>query len=191
MPQTNAYKRHENPIQKIFWGRVDFCQAISFYRFHKKGRLQRLIHHFKYKGVKEIGLTLGKMMASELKKQDFFNGIDMLVPVPIHKKKLRKRGYNQSHYLAEGISVVTNIPWRKDLIIKRLNTESQTKKGRFKRWKNVKSSFHLNDHKLNEEIHILLIDDVLTTGSTIEACAIELNKIKNVKLSLLTLAYTA
>ncbi|MEQ8910472.1 MAG: phosphoribosyltransferase family protein [Vicingaceae bacterium] len=190
MPQTKAYGSTENPIEKIFWGRLELEKATSFYQFQKKGSLQRLIHHFKYKGIKEIGITMGSLMANDLQKQGFFEGIDYLVPVPIHQLKLKKRGYNQSQYLAEGVSKVTQIPVLLDLIEKRLNTESQTRKGRFKRWKNVKSSFHLKNSSGFEGHHILLLDDVLTTGSTLEACALELKKIEGLRLSLLTLAYT-
>ncbi|MAC95762.1 MAG: amidophosphoribosyltransferase [Flavobacteriales bacterium] len=190
LPRTEAYDRKENPIQKMFWGRLPLERATSFLQFQKSGKVQRLIHHFKYKGVKEIGYTLGQMAAFELKEKGFFEGIDSIVPIPIHKLKLKKRGYNQSYFIAEGISDAIQIKIDLELITKEIHTESQTKKSRFKRWQNVDSSFKLNMERIPEYRgkHILLVDDVLTTGSTLEACGSQLLQIPGVKLSLLTMA---
>lgn len=190
LPRTEAYEHTENPIQKLFWGRLPLERATSFLYFQKGGKVQRLIHHFKYKGVKEIGNTLGELAAYELREKGFFEGVDCIVPVPIHKLKLKKRGYNQSHFIAEGIAKVLEIPADFDLIAKEINTESQTRKGRFKRWQNVDSSFKLQAGKIPNyrAKHILMVDDVLTTGSTLEACGNELLQIPEVKLSLLTMA---
>ena len=174
----------------MFWGRLPLERATSFLQFQKSGKVQRLIHHFKYKGVKEIGYTLGQMAAFELKEKGFFEGIDSIVPIPIHKLKLKKRGYNQSYFIAEGISDAIQIKIDLELITKEIHTESQTKKSRFKRWQNVDSSFKLNMERIPEYRgkHILLVDDVLTTGSTLEACGSQLLQIPGVKLSLLTMA---
>jgi ComF family protein len=190
LPRTSAHTMAENPIERIFWGRLPLEKATSFLKFQKKGRVQHLIHHFKYKRKKEIGETLGALAASELEQDNFFEGIDYLIPVPIHKLKLKKRGFNQSHHIAMGVEETTKIEARYDIIDKVTNTQSQTRKGRFKRWKNVESTFKLKNTENLEGKHLLLIDDVLTTGSTLEACGRELLKIPKLKLSLLTIAYT-
>lgn len=192
LPQTKAHLMEENPIEKIFWGRLPLQNATSFLRFEKRSKVQHLIHFLKYKGIKEIGISLGKWAAEELSKDKFFKGIDGIVPVPIHKKKKQKRGFNQSEYIANGIGEITEIPVDTNLIHKEINTSSQTRKARFRRWQNVKTTFKLNlkvaDSFHNK--HILLVDDVLTTGATVEACGKELLKIPSLKLSLLTMAYT-
>lgn len=192
IPRAHPYAINENPVDKLFWGRFDFERAMSFIKFQKGGKVQSLIHNFKYKGRKKIGISLGKWAASELKEHGFFDGIDMIIPLPIHKKKLKIRGYNQSFYIAEGISTITQIPIHPKLIFKKINTESQTKKKRFKRWENVKASFQLNQKNSQKasDLHLLLVDDVVTTGATIEACAKVLKTIPNLKLSLLTIACT-
>lgn len=190
LPRTEAFERTENPIQKMFWGRLPLERATSFLQFQKSGKVQRLIHQFKYKGVKEIGNTLGEMVAYELGEKGFFEGIDCIVPVPIHKLKLKKRGYNQSHFIANGLAQALDVPTDFDLIAKEIHTESQTRKSRFKRWQNVDTSFKLQLDKVSNYTgkHILIVDDVLTTGSTLEACGNELLQIPAVKLSLLTMA---
>lgn len=177
----------DNKIEKIFWGRVNFVHTVSFFRFIQKGRIQVIFHHFKYKGAKEIGERLGEVAARELR---LFDDIDFLIPVPIHKKKRNIRGYNQSEWIVKGMQKVLKKESRLDAIVKSNHTSSQTKKGRFGRWKNVESSFKLKNYANLEGKHILLIDDILTTGATIEACANELLKIKNIQLSVFTLAAT-
>lgn len=182
---------HKNTaIDKLFWGKVALEKSTAFLKFEKNGKAQRLIHHLKYDGKKEIGVTLGEMAAAELMAINFFENIDYLIPVPIHKLKEKIRGYNQSHYIAEGIHAITKIPVDKTSILKIIHTQSQTRKGKFRRWENVSSTFELQKVNQLQGKHLLLIDDVLTTGSTIEACAQELQKIPDVKLSLLAMAYT-
>jgi|SRR5690554_1245313 len=192
IPRTNAYGKDNNPIEKIFWGRLEIERATSFLRFQKKGKIQNLIYHFKYKGIKEIGISLGSWAANELSEVGFFQGIDGIVPIPIHKNKKRKRGYNQSDFIAQGIFEATGIPINSELIYKSIHTSSQTKKGRYKRWENVLSSFSLNKDLVQSATnqHLLLVDDVLTTGATIEACGKVLKEIPRLKLSLLTIAST-
>ena len=179
-----------NPIQQLFWGRVTFEKATAFAKFEKNGKIQKLLHSLKYKGIKEVGVTLGELAALEHRDTDFFNDIDIVVPVPIHAKKQKKRGYNQSHYIAEGIENVTELPVDLTSIKKELNTESQTRKGRFERFENVSNTFTLVNTEQLKGKHILLVDDVITTGSTLEACANVLQKIEGVKLSLLTISAT-
>lgn len=179
-----------NPIQQLFWGRVDFEKAIAFSRFEKNGKIQHLLHALKYKGIKEVGVTLGELAALDIGASSFFDDIDVILPIPLHKKKLKKRGYNQSHFIAEGIRNITELPTDLSSVIKETNTASQTKKKRFERFKNVDGTFKLINNNELQHKHILLVDDVVTTGATLEACANELLKIEGVKLSLLTIAAT-
>lgn len=190
LPRTNWHLTKNHPLEKLFWGRLNLEKSTSFFKFEQGSKVQLLIHHLKYKGVKELGVTLGEMAAIELSKSDFFESIEYLVPVPIHPIKQQKRGYNQSHFIAEGIANITGIPLNKSALIKEYNTSSQTKKSRFKRWLNVNTTFKIKDESLFKNKNILLIDDVITTGSTIEACSTELLKIEGVKLNLLTIAAT-
>lgn len=190
LPLYSENSSKENRLKKMFWGKIELEKASAFLKFEKYGKVQELIHQLKYEGKKELGITLGQLAAEKLKKDAFFNGIDYLVPVPIHPLKEKVRGYNQSQYIAEGIQQTSDVPLNKELIIKQIHRPSQTKKNRFQRWKNVSSTFQLQNTKGMEGKHFLLVDDVLTTGSTIEACALELQKIEQVKISLLAMAYT-
>lgn len=191
LPKTNFHKDKENPIAKIFWGRVSVESAASFYSFGKGGKVQHLIHQLKYKGKKEVGVSVGKLYGQELKASDNFNLIDIIVPVPLHKKKLRKRGYNQSQYFAEGLSQTMNVDTDCKSLFRALASETQTRKSRFNRWKNVESVFQLKDSISLIGKHILLVDDVITTGATLEACAHTLLQIPGVKISIVTIAYAA
>ncbi len=190
MPQTHFWKNRDSTVPKKFWSRVDFQKATSFLHFHSKGRVQRLVHHFKYKSIPEIGITLGEWAASELQAQAFFEGIDLIVPIPIHDRKRALRGYNQSDYIAEGIANVTGLMVRTDSLKKQIHTSSQTRKSKYERWENVKHSFQLSNERAFENKHILLVDDVLTTGATVEASALAFCKVPNHQLSLLTMALT-
>ena len=186
----NIREFENNPIQQLFWGRVKFEKATAFTKFEKNGKVQKLLYALKYKGIKEVGITLGELAALEIGTTNFFNEIDIIIPVPIHAKKKKKRGYNQSHYIAEGIQNITKIPVNLQSIKKELNTASQTRKGRFERFENVSNTFTLLNSSQLKGKHILLIDDVVTTGSTLEVCANVLQKIEGVKLSLLTISAT-
>lgn len=193
--RSNLARHHQNfpfndPIEKIFLGRLKLEKATAFLKFEKDGRIQQLLHALKYKGVSNVGIGLGELAAQELFAQSFFKDIDLLLPIPIHRKKQQKRGYNQSHYIAQGIANITGLNIDQTSIVKQIHTKSQTKKSRFERHKNVISSFKLMSKQNLKNKHILLVDDVITTGSTIEACGNELKNIPGVQLSLLTIAYT-
>jgi len=189
LPKTNFHLDKENPIAKIFWGRVEIVAAASYYSFTKGGKVQHLIHQLKYKGQKEIGVTLGKLYGIELKESVDFQKVDLIIPVPLHKNKLRKRGYNQSESIAEGLSKGMGIPTNFKSLVRAVASESQTRKSRFNRWKNVESVFQVKDEHPLIGKHILLVDDVITTGSTLEACAQTLIKIPGVSVSVVTLAH--
>lgn len=190
LSKTSLLSTKENPVEKLLWGRTMFTQATSYLKFEQNGKIQHLLHSLKYKGIKAIGHTLGELSALEISKTGFFDSIDVIVPVPIHKKKKRKRGYNQSLCIAEGIASVTGIPIDSKSLVKNYNTKSQTKKTRYQRFENVNHSFGLRDNQQLAHKHILLVDDVITTGATIEACSSQLKALKEVQLSLLTIACT-
>lgn len=189
LPRTNFERHENNPISRIFWGRANIHSATSFLFFNKGGNVQKLIHQLKYKGNTETGKYLGVLFGNDLNKSSLFNSIDLIIPVPLHKKKLHKRGFNQSDVIAEGIGQAMHIPAYIDTLHRIEYTDTQTKKSRYKRWENVKGKFGLVDSEELESKHILLIDDVLTTGATLEACAQTLLEIPQTKVSVATLAY--
>lgn len=152
--------------------------------------VQRMIHELKYKRNKEIGYYLGELFGRKLNESVLFESVDYVVPVPLHKKKLRKRGYNQSEIIAAGICKTFNKDLSTDNLFRKTHSSTQTRKSRFQRWENVKDIFSLKKPAQFRGKHILIIDDVITTGSTLEACAYSLNQINNIKISMAALAYT-
>lgn len=189
LPKTNFHLDNDNPIAKIFWGRINIHSAGSYYGFNKGGKVQHLIHQLKYKGRKEVGVSVGKLYGFELKKCENFSTIDTIIPVPLHPKKIKKRGYNQSESFAEGLASSMEVNANFNILFRAHESETQTKKSRFNRWQNVESIFQLKDHSNFEGKHILLVDDVVTTGATLEACAQVLQQIPGIKISIATIAY--
>ena len=189
LPKTNFHMHQENPISQIFWGRVNINTATSFLFFNKGGIVQKLIHQFKYKGDTKTGRYLGELLGGDLKKSSLFSDIDLIVPVPLHQKKLHKRGYNQSEIIAEGLGKAMQLPLDTSSFIRLEHTETQTKKERYTRWENVKNKFGVINPKKLEGKHILLVDDVLTTGATLESCAHSLLEVPQTTISMVTLAY--
>jgi ComF family protein len=190
LPSTNFHLHANNPIEKIFWGRIAVACAMAQYYFTKESMMQHLMHQFKYKGNKDIGIYLGKLMGWAMAESNRFSSVEALVPLPLHKSKEHKRGYNQATVLCEGISSVLNKPVLKDVVIRPEETETQTKKGRIQRWQNIEGKFQLNNSSVIEEKHVLLVDDVITTGATLEACGAEILKAENVQLSIATLCFS-
>lgn len=187
-PKTDFHHIKENKVVQTFKGRCLFQKASSWLYFTKGGKVQSMMHALKYRGRTDIGHKLGTMLARELSQSDFFADIDLLVPVPLHPKKFKKRGYNQSAILALAISEITNIPISENNLTRTHFNQTQTRKSRFSRWLNVKTIFDIGEPEKFQNRHLLLIDDVVTTGSTIEACVIKLENIKGIRISLLTLA---
>ena len=188
LPKTNFHLLKDNSVSKLFWGRVKIESAASYYFFQKESKTQKLIHQLKYQKQKEIGIYLGKQYGYELMKSEFFNTIEVIVPVPLHQKKLKKRGYNQSELFAKGLSQSMQVEINTDALFRAINTESQTKKTKDNRWENVKDIFQIKNAEHLQNKHILLVDDVVTTGATIEACASMLLTIEGAKVSIATIA---
>ena len=189
LPHTNFALHANNPVEKKFWGRIAITSATSEFYFSKSSIIQNLIHEFKYKGNKKVGHLLGNMMGKSLLNSNRFP-VDAVIPLPLFEKKEKIRGYNQAEILCKGITEIIQAPLIKNNVRRTIHTETQTKKGRLERWKNVEKVFSVSQPEMLEGKHLLLVDDVITTGSTLEACAKEILKIENVRLSIATLATT-
>jgi ComF family protein len=189
LPKTGFEKIMDNPVSQLFWGRAEIQLATAFCGFDKGGIMQHFMHQLKYKGSKEVGEMLGKFFGNDLKRCSPYLEIDLIIPVPLHPKRERKRGYNQSTEIGRGISAAMSKPLITGNLIRNHYSETQTNKGRFERWENVKELFSVKNPESLEGKHILLIDDVVTTGSTLEACANVLLKVPGVRVSIATLAY--
>lgn len=185
MPYTNHFKTKPNRTTPKFRGRFPCVDAACMLNFYSYSNVRLMLHSLKYEGRKDIGFQLGLMAGQKAKNSKFFNDIDLIVPIPLHRSKLIKRGYNQSLFIANGVGQRMNIPVREDVILKNTNTKSQTKLNRVERVKNVRASFELLDKEGIQGRHVLIVDDVLTTGATIEACANHLLESRGVKISVL------
>ena len=183
MPETNFELHPNNPVEKNFWGRLPLGGATAQFYFTKESLMQHLMHQFKYKGNKELGLQFGRMMGDQLHRSNRFE-VDALIPLPLFPAKEKRRGYNQATLLCKGMAELMMIPVLEDVIIRPQHTETQTKKGRVERWKNMEGKFVLVKPDAIRNKHLLLVDDVVTTGATLEACGNELLKAENVRLSI-------
>jgi ComF family protein len=188
LPKTNYHLEKDNPISQTFWGRTQINTAAAYYFFSKAGKVQHLVHQLKYKGKKEVGIYIGELYGKELMNTESFGKTDVIIPVPLHPKKEKKRGFNQSEVFAIGLSSSMKLPIDTTSLIRTFASETQTKKTRFKRWENVKEIFSLQDAEKLKNKHILLVDDVITTGATIEACANLLNTIEGVTINIASIA---
>ncbi|MGA2822258.1 MAG: ComF family protein [Bacteroidales bacterium] len=188
LPRTNFHLSHENPVSQLFWGRVNLESAAAFLYFNKGNKVQRLIHQLKYKGRKDIGIYLGRQYGQHLKYSPFFQMVQLIVPVPLHPKKLLQRGYNQSEQFAIGLGETMKIPVDPYAICRKKETETQTKKSRFRRWQNVAEVFDVTNPGSMEMKHVLLVDDVITTGATLESCIHALSSIHGIRISVATIA---
>ena len=188
IPKTNYHLIEENPVEKRFWGKVPIYRATSYFFFQKGSSFQKLLHLLKYKGNKEIGELMGIYAAIDLMDSPDFTSIDLLLPVPLHPNKYKQRGYNQSEWICKGLSLVLNIPLDVTTIIRVRENTTQTKKTVFERYENTEGIFELKDRIALIGKHVLLVDDVLTTGSTLEACVRVLMEIPEIKISIFTLA---
>ena len=189
LPKTGFHLEKENAFTDRFWGRIKIESGSAFYHFSKGGKVQHLIHNLKYKGKSEVGIKLGNLYGKILKKSDFYKNVDTIIPVPLHPKKELKRGYNQSDMFAKGLAETMEVEWKKDVLVRTKMTQTQTKKSRIERLENVKDVFELKNRDVLKSKHILIVDDVLTTGATLEACATKILEIPNTKVSLATIAF--
>jgi ComF family protein len=190
MPETNFHSHGNNPVEKIFWGRLPIVSATAQYYFTKESLMQHLMHQLKYKGNNELGKQLGRLMGYDLQNTTRFNKVDLLVPLPLFPSKEKRRGYNQATILCEGIAEIMNVEIVGDAIIRSQYTETQTRKGRIERWQNIEGKFELLKPEKIRDKKILLVDDVITTGATLEACGTELLQ-ASPKLSIATLCYAS
>lgn len=188
LPFTNYHLYDDNPVAQIFWGRVNIQAATALLYFHKKGRTQHLLHNLKYNNRKDIGIFLGKLLANQILSHSIFSTVDGIVPVPLHPRRLKERGYNQSECFADGIADVLKKQVFPNLLKRSKETTTQTRKTREQRWLNVSDAFVVAEDVEYQGKHFLLVDDVLTTGSTLEACAQAILKIPGVNVSIAVIA---
>ena len=189
LPYTNFHLQKDNLVAKSFWGKTDLQAAYALFYFSKGGKVQNLIHQLKYKGIKQLGNALGNMTGNQLIGNEIFKTVDIVIPVPLHKSRLRKRGYNQSGHFAAGIAEAMHLQIEQKNLVRLNATSTQTHKSRFDRFRNMQEVFSVKDPEKLKHKHILLVDDVITTGATLEACAVQLLKIEGVKLSIAAIAY--
>jgi ComF family protein len=189
LPVTNFHLQKGNKVEQLFWGRIRIEFATAFFTYKKGSKYQNLIHFIKYKGMNELGFETGRRFGAILADSALFNSTDVIIPVPLHPIKQKKRGYNQSEWIARGISEVMEKPIITNNLKRLVHTSTQTRKNRFERWGNVENIFGINNPDEFSGKHILLIDDVVTTGSTLEACANQLLKIEGAKVSIATLGF--
>jgi len=189
LPYTDYHLFTENRVAKQLWGRLPCNAAMAMLYFKKGTKVQNLIHSLKYKDQVEVGIRLGNLLGERLKLSEQYMGIDLIIPVPLHQKKERLRGYNQSKYIADGIAQVLQAEVNTTQLLRKRSTESQTKKSRYTRYENMESVFHVNNASLLKDKHILLVDDVITTGATLEACGLSLLNCEIKKLSIAALAF--
>lgn len=188
LPRTNYHTRSDHPILKLYAGIPQLKNAAGFLLYEKEGCVQSLIHSFKYHNNKKLAVFLGRLASSELQQTGLFEGVDLLVPVPLHPKKERKRGYNQSEQIAHGIASVYDRPILSNILYRKTHTTTQTSKSRYERHLNVENIFALRETESFANKHILLIDDVITTGATSLACIEALSAVPDIRITLFALS---
>jgi len=189
LPRSYFHLQEHNPMERLFYGRAPVVAAAGYYLFRKEGGIQKLLHSIKYKGNKELAQNIGEWFGQELSQSSRFTGIDAIIPVPLHQKKLKQRGYNQSELFARGLAASMHVVLDTQSLQRRTYTSSQTRKNKFERWENVEDTFELSNPQALAGKHVLLVDDVITTGATIEACCAELLKVPGLRISLASMAF--
>ncbi len=190
LPVSNFLSQPGNAVEKKFYGRMPVRNAGAAYYFTKDSVLEKLIYALKYRSNKDIGFYLGKLVGRYLMETQNYDSVDVLVPLPLNPRREKKRGYNQATVLCEGIASIWQKPVYDKAVIRKVHTETQTKKDRISRWQNMDGVFMVNDTAAMSNKHILLVDDIITTGATLEACGSEIVKVPGASLSIATLAYT-
>jgi len=187
LPKTNFQLEKENTFTDRLWGRFPMHTGAAFYHFIKGGRVQRLIHNLKYNNKPEVGYRIGIKYGEILKQAPLYSDCDVIIPVPLHPKRKRQRGYNQSETFAKGLSESMEIKYYKNALIRTKSTATQTKKSRLERLENVGTAFQINRPEHLQGKKILIVDDVLTTGATLEACALKILEVPGVRISMVTI----
>lgn len=189
LPKSHFENDPESELDKVFYGRIPLQKATSYLLFEKSGKVQRILHSIKYKGNQELGFRMGEWYGQSLKNCNCFSGYDVIIPVPLHIKKLKQRGFNQSEVFAKGLSKSLQIKVNESALIRNEFTSTQTRKSRADRWENVKGVFEVKNPEQLKSKKVLLVDDVITTGATLEACYAALEKAEIDKLGIISLAY--
>ena len=188
MPRTHYHLKPDNRVEQLFWGKIPLERATSYFLYHRQSPYAHLVHRLKYDGRRDVGHTLGRFLAAEIQPSGFFRDVDVIVPVPLHPEKQRQRGYNQSECIVRGMSALTKIPVDAASVKRLKHTETQTHKSVYGRWENVQGIFSLCNPERFVGKHVLLVDDVLTTGATLTACADAFAGVEGVRFSVLTLS---
>jgi ComF family protein len=191
IPRTNYHLEKDNPVEQLFWGRCMVERAAAFSFYNKGSRIRNLIHNLKYKGIREAGYELGKIYGLSLNSSGFMKDIDLIIPVPLHPAKERIRGFNQSEIISRGIADAALLPVETKILERIMVSATQTRRSRYERWTNVEGIFRVREPEMITGKHVLLVDDVITTGSTIESCINEIVKTEGVKVSVVALAFAA
>ena len=188
LPKTNYHLQATNPIEERLFGRLKVKHAWAFLKFRKSGIVQHLLHQLKYNNHPEVGVRIGMLFGKELREQGLEKEFDLIVPVPLHTSRQRKRGYNQSAKFAEGLSISLDVPWDENILVRKKRTVTQTRKSKLDRWENVKDVFGIDSTEKILNKRILLVDDVITTGATLEACGQHLIESNCAELSIACMA---
>ena len=188
LPKYEENEFKDNSLARKFWGRVSLENVAAQYKLTGSSAVKSIIHQIKYRGNTDLGIAMGEVLGATLMKSTLFTDVNLLLPVPLHPKKERLRGYNQCDLLLTGLGAVMNIPIVKNKLIRKKHNSTQTKKNRYERYINSKEVFYITDIKALQNKHVLIVDDVITTGATIEACASVLLDVDGLKLSVATLA---
>lgn len=190
LPATDFEWLPGNPVEKIFWGRLRVESAMAGFYFTRHSLVQNLVHKLKYQGVQEIGLLLGHLLGDRILESRRFP-VDLILPLPLFRKREKERGYNQARLIAQGIAEVTRLPLADDAVTRPDFTETQTRKGRIDRWRNIEGKFQVVQPQCLEGRHVLLVDDVVTTGATLESCGSTILSVTGTRLSIATLCYAS
>jgi ComF family protein len=188
LPRTGMHDHPDNRLERLLWGRVGYASASAFLRMPKQSEVHRMIHELKYKSNQSIGLELGIMFGMELRQSQRMSHFDCIIPVPLHPRRLKERGYNQCDSIVQGVAESMQTNYDLNNLVRQQYNDSQTRMSRYKRWQNVETIFGIHQPQKWHNAHILLIDDVITTGSTIEACAQVLSQIPGIRISIASIA---
>lgn len=190
LPRARFSNDPENPASQVFWGRVQLNIVFTGFLYNKGNAVQKLIRSFKYRGLKEAGIFLGEELGREISRNKDLDDLAYIIPVPLHPRKMRKRGFNQSEILARGIAKVTRVEVNTSVLYRKQYSSTQTKKSKYDRWLNVEQIFSVKNKALLKGKHILIVDDVITTGATIEACATALLRAADLRISVVAVGFT-